>query len=178
MIHYGGSEPEDSSLVEAVMAGNLDMVKGIIARGADVRFGDNAALGVAIESSIADEDVYYEIVKLLLEKGAPIKNKKGDPYQNLYTIMYYDNLELFKLFEEHGLKMSGELRELIGESDNMPNIYNYVIMESDVSHGGRKQKSQSKKSQSKKSQSKKSQSKKSQSKKSQSKKSQSKKSQY
>lgn len=97
----------------AVMSENLDRVKALVEKGADVNATDNLGqmpLHQAIERVFDSDDKSdnMEIVKYLVEHGADVnaKNSVGDTV--LHRASAWGNLELTKYLVEHGADINAK----------------------------------------------------------------------
>jgi ankyrin repeat protein len=109
----------DKSLMLACWYGHLEVVKLLVANGANIHANQNESLKMAC---------YYgrlEIIKLLLERGASIDGNEGD--NAVSCACYYGHLETVKLLVAHGASEYFESARKWAEFRGHKEIANYLI---------------------------------------------------
>ena len=96
------TEPTEptKSLYEAAASGDIDKVKFLIAKGADINAGEWTALHAAVHAQKKD------IAELLIAKGADVNAKDGSDSTPLYYAIWKDDKDLVRLLVDKGADVS------------------------------------------------------------------------
>jgi ankyrin repeat protein len=86
-------------LLKACFDGNLELVRGLLAGGADKDAANNDG---ATPLSVACQQGYLEVVRLLIESGADTEKAMDDEWSPLYLACEKGYLEVVKLLIERG----------------------------------------------------------------------------
>jgi hypothetical protein len=90
------------SLNEAAATGNLDLIKSLIAKGADVNNKEDPRYRTPLERAVIGGHV--NIVKLLIANGADISAKNNDGQTPLDIAVRQNRKDLVELLRKHGAK--------------------------------------------------------------------------
>lgn len=96
----GVSSTQNQSIHAAVVSGNVEGVKQLIANGADVNEKEPASGSTPIMTAALFNRV--EIAQMLLDAGASINIKNNDGSTALHTAAFFCRTEMVKLFLEKG----------------------------------------------------------------------------
>jgi len=91
------------NLINAVLEGDIEKVKDLIERGADLEFGGEDGCTPLIRAA---EEGYMEIVKLLIEEGADINAKVDTGSAALIASANEGQTEVVKIFIQNGANIS------------------------------------------------------------------------
>ncbi|MBR5711866.1 MAG: ankyrin repeat domain-containing protein [Thermoguttaceae bacterium] len=106
---YGYSDAE--VLYYAVFVNDLERVKLLIDKGADVNAKDNRDATPLI---VAADNNNFEIVKILVENGADVNAKNVDGFTALYSAARNGNLEMVQYLVNQGISVSDSIGALHG----------------------------------------------------------------
>ena len=96
-----GRSSTDQALIEATKLGDVDSVKSLIEKGADVNTENDwgcTPLHYAADSG------YVDIAKLLIEHGADVNAKDSDGWTPLHYALKNGHTDVAELLKKHGAR--------------------------------------------------------------------------
>ena len=101
----GGAEYEDNELLMASSEGNIDRVKELLEKGADVNAKDNNDSTALIKAS---ESGHPEVVAMLLKNGADVNAKTTGRTTALIKAILYKHPEIVQMLLENGADVNAK----------------------------------------------------------------------
>jgi len=98
-------ERKEERFAKAVSAGDIDMVRLLIKKGANINVKDRKGVTALME---ATGKGYIDIARLLIEKGADVNAKSDEGLTSLMDVSFKGNVEMVKLLIERGADVNAK----------------------------------------------------------------------